>query len=91
MTGFLLPHGYGSKPGTPGEPQVIAGLKWMFIPPKMVLIGIGFFGHMNFAPANVRILHVKLYVRIFAHVFCVSENISEHMTYVRIEGYPSVI
>ena len=26
----------GQNPGTPGEPQVIAGLKWMFIPLKMV-------------------------------------------------------
>ena len=31
--------GYGSKPGTPGEPQNSWDL-WMFIPLKMVLIGI---------------------------------------------------
>ena len=29
--------GMGQNPGTPSEPQVIAGLKWMFIPLKMVL------------------------------------------------------
>ena len=34
-----LPYGYGSKPGTPGEPQNSWDL-WMFIPLKMVLIGI---------------------------------------------------
>jgi len=32
---FKAHMGMGQNPGTPGEPQVIAG-KWMFIPLKMV-------------------------------------------------------
>ena len=40
MYPLIVPYGSVSKPCTPGEHQNTVAGKWMFIPLKMVLIGI---------------------------------------------------
>ena len=56
---FPNKYGYESKPWYPSEPQITG--KWMFIPLKMVLIGIDHF------PTKYKMVHILLHLCIQRH------------------------